>query len=270
MPIFNTPINTDDTNLAKVLGQGLPVALYLYDSRGGANRSLDEAVSKAAKQYAGQALIVRVDVANSPKAQGEYGNLAAPALVTLSKDGSSRKVKSQAASVNASDIQAHIDYLLDKGAAPKQAAPASSASSANGTITKPLVVTDASFDREVLKSNVPVLVDFWAPWCGPCRSIAPVVEQMAQKYAGRAKVAEAKNAFAVGDDNDLHIARGPIVQDFLHLPAVVARNVKAARSAEDVAVFLARLAHRRRVNDRHQLLQIIHDDAVEERFVPIL
>ena len=188
MPIFNTPINTDDTNLAKVLGQGLPVALYLYDSRSGANRSLDEAVSKVAKQYAGQALIVRVDVANSPKAQGEYGNLVAPALVTLSKDGSSRKVKSQAASVNASDIQAHIDYLLGKGAAPKQAAPASNASSTNGTVTKPLVVTDASFDREVIKSNVPVLVDFWAPWCGPCRSIAPVVEQMAQKYAGRAKV----------------------------------------------------------------------------------
>lgn len=51
-----------------------------------------------------------------------------------------------------------------------------------------LDVTDATFESEVLQAEKPVLVDFWAPWCGPCRTIAPTVEQMAQKYAGRAKV----------------------------------------------------------------------------------
>lgn len=49
-------------------------------------------------------------------------------------------------------------------------------------------VTDASFDSEVLKSNVPVLVDFWAPWCGPCRAVAPTVDAIASEFAGRVKV----------------------------------------------------------------------------------
>lgn len=51
-----------------------------------------------------------------------------------------------------------------------------------------LNVTDASFDEEVLKSELPVLVDFWAVWCGPCRMVAPTVESMAQEYAGKLKV----------------------------------------------------------------------------------
>ncbi|MBI3365606.1 MAG: thioredoxin [Ignavibacteriae bacterium] len=53
---------------------------------------------------------------------------------------------------------------------------------------KPIAVDDANFQTEVLKSDKPVLVDFWAIWCGPCKMIAPIVEEVAKEYDGKLKV----------------------------------------------------------------------------------
>jgi thioredoxin 1 len=57
-----------------------------------------------------------------------------------------------------------------------------------GNEMKPIELTDATFETEVLKSDKPVLVDFWAEWCGPCRMIAPIVEELASEYNGTLKV----------------------------------------------------------------------------------
>ncbi len=65
---------------------------------------------------------------------------------------------------------------------------------------EPIHVTDQSFEEVVLKSPVPAIVDFWAPWCGPCRMIAPIIEDLAQEYDGRAVIAK------INTDENLRVA----------------------------------------------------------------
>ncbi len=57
-------------------------------------------------------------------------------------------------------------------------------------INEPIHVTDAAFENSILKSELPVVVDFWAPWCGPCRMVAPTLEKLAKEYAGKMVVAK--------------------------------------------------------------------------------
>ncbi len=73
-------------------------------------------------------------------------------------------------------------------------------------------LTDQNFDSEVIKSEIPVLVDFWAEWCGPCRMIAPIVEEFAKEYNGKLKICKL--------DVDAH---GSIAQQFriLSIPTVI-------------------------------------------------
>jgi thioredoxin len=183
MPTFDTPITTSDQNLDKVLAQKLPVLLVLH--RNDIDKPLEDALNKEAKKRAGNLLVVRINAQENQTTYSRYGNPATPALVTLSEQRGKHTVKSQAATIRPADIRAHSAHLLEDAPLPTAAAKSSSS-----TVDKPVAVTDASFRDEVLKSKVPVLVDFWADWCGPCRMIAPQIEQLAKEYAGKLKVAK--------------------------------------------------------------------------------
>jgi thioredoxin 1 len=184
---------TDADFQKDVLESEMPVLVDFWATWCGPCRIMAPVLETMAEEYKGRIKVYKMDVDRNPETPGKYSVQAIPTLLLFKKG---KMIRQFVGVVPKDDLKRQIDEALARAERPDLI----------------LTLTGENFAREVLKSKVPVLVDFWAVWCGPCRILSPTIEDLSWEYEGRLKVGK------INLDENKDLARKYRVQ---YIPAVM-------------------------------------------------